>query len=348
MNKRYDNLSYKPAWEDRNGFLHAVVPIARVGVYDYLEDEKVVKEFRDPAEVFSKDSIESIKMMPVTLDHPDDFVTPENAKELQVGSVGEDIFIDGNWIMAPIVVTAKEAIESIKSGKDAVSLGYSAEINDIAGEYMGEKFDRRQTEIRANHLALVDAGRAGEEARIRFDSYDDKKTRKDNMEKITINGVDYEVPPEVKVYLVELEGKANNAEELEAKADKIQAEKDELEKSSVEKLNQMEKMFDSRFEARLQLIEDAKKIIPDYDYKGKSDEQIRKDCITARYDSVDLKDKSTEYITARFDAMLESLEAETALGQRATIAGRKDSKRKMSKFDEAFASIMNQWKGGEK
>ena len=154
-------------WEDSNGQLicrDAI--IARTGSYDYLESEikeggdrnKIVKVFRTEDEVFNPTSIASFENKPFVDDHPQEDVSLENFRELSKGYMRDVRRGTGdcsNCLICDIVVTDPETIEEIKSGrKRELSLGYDTRIIEKDGKYY-------MTNIRGNHLALVDSGRAG-------------------------------------------------------------------------------------------------------------------------------------------------------------------------------------------
>ena len=155
-------------WEDNSGYLICYDCIlARTGSYDYLESEiiqngdpnKIVKVYRTPEEVFSPEAIASFENKPFCNEHPQDDVTPENYKDLMVGTIRNIRRGTGNLencLVGDIIVFDPEVQELIKSGeKRELSLGYNTDIiQDQSGRYV-------MTNIRGNHLALVDSGRAG-------------------------------------------------------------------------------------------------------------------------------------------------------------------------------------------
>lgn len=155
-------------WEDNSGYLICYDCIlARTGSYDYLESEimqdgdpnKIVKVYRTPEEVFSPEAIASFENKPFCNEHPQDDVTPENYKDLMVGTIRNIRRGTGdleNCLVGDVIVFDPEVQELIKSGeKRELSLGYNTDIiQDQSGRYV-------MTNIRGNHLALVDSGRAG-------------------------------------------------------------------------------------------------------------------------------------------------------------------------------------------
>lgn len=154
-------------WEDNNGQLicrDAV--IARTGSYDYLESEikdggspnKIVKVYRDEKDVFDPISMASFENKPFVNDHPEEDVSIQNHRDLHIGFVRDIRRGTGNLInclICDIIVTDPEAVRLIKSNeKRELSLGYKTSIEEIDGKYF-------MRNIRGNHLALVDSGRAG-------------------------------------------------------------------------------------------------------------------------------------------------------------------------------------------
>ena len=153
--------------ETPEGFLVCFsCPITRIGEFDYKASEVpieggvdgLVKIQREESEVFSENTIKSFEGKPVTINHPSDFVTPENWSELAHGSIqnvrrGEGEQAD--LLLADLMITTEKAIELVKAGLREVSCGYDAEYSQIA------KGLGKQTGITGNHLALVVKGRAG-------------------------------------------------------------------------------------------------------------------------------------------------------------------------------------------
>lgn len=54
-------------------------------------DGTVTAEFRPPEEVFSKETLESYELVPLTNTHPPEKVTPESYKSHAAGNLGEEI-----------------------------------------------------------------------------------------------------------------------------------------------------------------------------------------------------------------------------------------------------------------
>ena len=169
-----ENISETP-----EGFLLCQnVPITRLGEFIYKDGEVPVSSnsrgeiviARDEEEVFSERAMKSFEGKPITINHPNDFVNPENWSDYAVGTVqnvrrgsnGE-----GDLLMADLLVNKDNAIELVKSGLRELSCGYDAQYEEI-GEGRG-----RQKEIIGNHVALVTKGRAGNRCSIGDRTYDE-------------------------------------------------------------------------------------------------------------------------------------------------------------------------------
>jgi len=157
------------------GYIKARSIVTRCGVFLYKNaDGTIRKELRHPDDVLRPESLETIKMIPVVNGHPPErLVTADNAKRLAVGYTGETVETEMPYIVANILVTDKSAVEEIKDKrKNELSLGYTTDLIEDSGMYFGEPYEFRQTNIRYNHLALVDQARAGPQARISLDGDD--------------------------------------------------------------------------------------------------------------------------------------------------------------------------------
>lgn len=167
-----ENISLTP----ENFLLCKDVPLTRTGVFLYREGEVpiegdsygVIRIERDADEVFAERAITSCLGKPITINHPEGFVNPDNWKELAVGNVQNVRRGEGNQIdllLGDLLVTDSKAIELVKAGLRQISLGYDAEYEQT------DKGKGRQTDITMNHVALVLKGRAGDRCKI-----NDKKT----------------------------------------------------------------------------------------------------------------------------------------------------------------------------
>lgn len=161
-----------------NGFLICKnVPIARTGEQEYLgseigiEDERkdqLISVIRDEADVFQPETLASFEGAIFTDDHPSaEEVNTQNVQYLQRGFV-KDVRCgegdDADKIVADIIVTDPVTIgEIVEDGKREISCGYKCTYEEVDGKIY-------QREIRGNHVALVDSGRAGKDVAIKDSS----------------------------------------------------------------------------------------------------------------------------------------------------------------------------------
>lgn len=253
------------------GYIQGRAVVTNVGVFSYLQpDGSVRHELRPPEEVFDDESMNSLRGKPLTNDHPTEAVTPDNVKELAVGSIGDGVSRDEYHVIAPLTVTHADAISDVDAGKRALSCGYrstvktdgtvSYDIKDWQGNVIGKKdyaipgvwngvpYDAVQTNIRYNHVALVTRGRAGDAAVLRMDGagvrvpmsvpHHHKDTHKGErtMEKLKLdNGLSYDAAPEVAVAYTALKKDLDEAlEMLNTATDEAKKEKDAATKKQSE------------------------------------------------------------------------------------------------------------------
>lgn len=161
------------------------VRLARTGILIYGDGEVPVKPdntgliqiYRGEDVLFSPTTISSGEGKPVTNDHPDDWVSPENWKIFSGGS-GHNIHRgegeDAEYLMGDLLVMDKEAIDAVMAGKVEISLGYDAEYTEVSpGKGV-------QSNIVINHIALVDKGRCGSRCSI-GDSFMTTKVKKKKL-----------------------------------------------------------------------------------------------------------------------------------------------------------------------
>src|SRR5690554_6887451 len=125
------------------GYLTGEARVARIGIQAYQSgDGGIRREYRPPSEVYAADAMSSFRNIPVTLNRPQErLVSAENAKRLSVGFIGENIRVDGDWLVMPITVTDAETIQRIEGGIVELSAGYTSEVVERIGEYEGQRFD---------------------------------------------------------------------------------------------------------------------------------------------------------------------------------------------------------------
>ena len=275
--KRFDNIDNSqwmttPFERTNEGFLKGRAIVTSIGVFSYKRaDGTIQRELRLPEEVFSPLTLNSMKLKPVTLNHPIELVTSDNADKLQVGSLGDNPswtkeWHDRNWeevtdginCAIDMIVTKKDAVDAVLNGKQSLSMGYTCDLEmaQPGSTWCGVEYDFIQRNIRYNHCAIVDSARAGDNAKIelRADSEDavledimvtkiDGGTKM-SLKKIKLDGIEYEAEESVI--------KALNAEK--ARADAAENDACETKKSMDKKVADFEKKV-TEFEKRISELE---------------------------------------------------------------------------------------------
>lgn len=171
--QRFDFGELAKAKKLDNGWLRLEGRSARVGPLQYpQEDGRIMTELVLPEELFDPASVESAHMVPLTNTHPDGMLTAATARAHQVGQVGQDLRADGDYLVAPMMITDGSAVAAVEGGRQELSWGYECDVDPPDPALVGKwgPHDGIQRRRRYNHLAIVDAARAGSGARVRLDA----------------------------------------------------------------------------------------------------------------------------------------------------------------------------------
>ena len=188
--------------------MHKKVAIAKSGIYQYHISElgglfdgniqipeqhksRTIFNVYRPAEVL-RDAKSLFIQLPLTREHPEDFVTPENIRDEKTGWIGwtgdsshVEILEDQGevTINSTLNIVEKTGLRAYDHGIKEVSPGY------IADFVWKDGLDKNNTQYQivmtkineVNHLALVDMGRGGKDASIldhkKEFNMDDKETK---------------------------------------------------------------------------------------------------------------------------------------------------------------------------
>ena len=297
---RYDTVPLH-ATKTEEGFIRDKPIIGRTGILIYQNpDGSTRKEYRPPEEAFDQQSLDSLVGKPVTLGHQG-MVTSTNPVR-PIGSVLSAGHQDGDNITADVI------LYSLPTDARELSCGYTLDLDETPGTTPdGEHYDAVQRNIRYNHVAVVRHGRAGV-ARLNMDGDQEpiEDGKKENTMKIRLdNGLEYEAVPEVAAYVDQLR---KDAAEHKTKMDKLQAKYDaslddnkKLKDDAAKAKEKAAANFDAAVKERVAMLKKA----DEFDIE-KADEmdnmEIKKAIIkSVRGDSIDLSDKSADYIDAAYD-----------------------------------------------
>lgn len=135
-----------------------------------LDLHKIYNVYRPPEELSKPETVKSVIGIPITLEH--EFIDPEHKPQQQVGMTGDHAVWRAPYLMNSLHITSAEAQRRIEDGSmRQISLGYTYEPLWRSGTTPeGEHYDLVMTNIRANHVALVEEGRAGDDVLVLDDN----------------------------------------------------------------------------------------------------------------------------------------------------------------------------------
>lgn len=364
---RFDSARKFKIVEDSNGFLVAEGVIASAG-------EKLV--YKDGVETISESALfqnmDEWEGLPLTLNHPKTLLTPDTAQKHQVGSVVK-AWRQDNELWARFKVTAKTALDAVKSGVRGLSAGYLAQLDG-------------QTQVGRsnNHLALCPVGRSpssGIRADERRDSFD-LNNEVNNMYTIKFpNGKEIKLDcseAESQLLQGQIDGLSSRADEAESSlvavndfmcehfdmeektdmakkldmmkdkleqmkkdgedTEKLQAQYDELQekmKKSEGKMdsNELSEIFDTH-EKALKLNHDIKI------RKDSGEIKTSREIAIEAMPNVKMDDKCDIYVMARLDSAIENIESDNVRKQRGN-SQRIDSKNTQTVQQRADSAFYN-------
>lgn len=233
---------------------------------------------------------------------------------------------DGEYLAFDLLLTDAATIAKVDAGKRELSNGYGAELEFGSFKHTdGTPCVARQSKITGgNHVALVDAGRAGSECAIKDGfavcdaitadalsalqaSFTNDGRTGSMPHTLIIDGLQVpNVSDEAKACIEKLQKQvadgATALTDATAAHDKAMAAKDaQIDDLKGKVIDQT--AIDKLADAKAAVVADAKKIAGDKlaDTAGKTVAEVRRMALDAK--GIDVKDKSDDYVEARFDAL---------------------------------------------
>lgn len=177
---RLDNIPLDKTYYTEEGYLIDNPIATSVGIFEYaLPDGGIRRELRLPENVFDPESLASYEGKPVIITHDAGTVDKGNVEQEGIGTILSKGYQDGDDVRAKIIIHDTDAMKDCDLKE--LSLGYNLELDETPGEWEGQPYDAIQTNIRINHLALVENARAGKQARLNIDARDQLKGAKITM-----------------------------------------------------------------------------------------------------------------------------------------------------------------------
>jgi hypothetical protein len=124
-----------------------------------LDMERVYQMLRDPKELAK--AAETFNNLPL-LDRHIPVTADEPSKEFIVGSTGTDAHFEEPYLRSSLVIWCGNSIAGVETNQQReLSSAYSYTANMTPGIYEGVAYDGIMQDIKGNHVALVEVGRAG-------------------------------------------------------------------------------------------------------------------------------------------------------------------------------------------
>lgn len=339
-----------------DGYLLTEARIARTGMYQYAghemgrADKAMLNIYRPEETVFSDASMATWAHKPITVDHPASDVTPDNYRDLARGFAGGEIKRDGEFVVVPLMLTDREAIDAVQAGKRGLSAGYAVEVDMTPGVTdSGEAYDGVMVgAIQGNHIAIVGNPRAGTFIGDSFPPTE-KEAPVVSTKTITFDGLPLLVTDAAEAAIGKLQTAITDRDATitaltadvaarDADLAKRDAEIETL-KASAPDQTAIDKLADEKAE----VVSRARAIVGDKlgDTAGKSAADIRRAAVVAKLGDAVAAGKSDDYIAARFDGMTEG---KSALADAVTDAAGKPVKDAEVVAFDAYANRFNRAK----
>lgn len=173
---RLDSIPVQNFGLDEQGFFNDTPIVTTTGIFEYRNpDGSVRRELRLPENVFDEASLASYEGRPIIITHKAGNIDKDNVMDEIVGTILSKGYRDGDSVRCKIVIHDIEKVK--KTPFRELSLGYTQDLVEEPGEWNGQPYDAIQSNIRINHLAIVECARAGERAHLNLDS---KKVESDD------------------------------------------------------------------------------------------------------------------------------------------------------------------------
>jgi len=331
MVTRYDIIELK-AEKTADGWIRDKPIVTRSGIFTYRDAKgKTVKEFRPENEVFSDDSMSSLRGIPITMGHKG-IVKSDSDFDI-IGSIVSQGERQDDNVLAELVIHKTSKI----GNKRELSCGYTCDIDDTPGEWKGERYDSIQKNVKYNHIAIVDKGRAGN-ARLRldhddsasfpFDSIEDNTMPDPTVKLVTIrlDELEYQASPEV---CIAYKKAMNDIVDLKKRFDALEAERDSFKTKVSEadaKIAAVKSTARSEIKARLDLESVAGTNKVKFDEET-TDRAIKEAVLTKLNPSIKFDGKSDDYVDSAFDIAMsyESDKNKKVSHQKHSVDKRNDS-----------------------
>lgn len=188
--------------KDENGYISVdKSPILCAGVLEYygselisgdageidgrkIDPDKVYKVFVPEEEM--KKGAQTFRLLPIVNGHEWLGQDGADARDYQEGTTGEEVTVENGMLYVPLKFTGDGIIHDLESGnKEELSASYT---NSLSWASDTDEYDLVASDIKGNHVALVEKGRCGSDVRVLNHKMESKKMKTNNELKLIIDG----------------------------------------------------------------------------------------------------------------------------------------------------------------
>lgn len=185
---------------DDNGYITVdESPILRAGVLEYYGSElldgreegdidgvkiipdKIYRVYIPPEEL--ERGAETFRLLPITNDHEWLGADGADARDYQEGSTGETVIVKDEMLFVPLKFTGDEIVTALNQGKEELSASYTNKLSKSDSS----EYDFIATDIKGNHVALVEKGRCGPDVKVLNKQMEQKSMKTKNEVKLIID-----------------------------------------------------------------------------------------------------------------------------------------------------------------
>lgn len=135
----------------KNKIINAV--LGKSGVITYIDiNGKKINELRHPDDIFSPETIKSMRNIPF-LGNKETSTMDVDKNEI-AGFVHGEIIRDIDFMRCSIKLKNKKDVAFPKSKENIIAGAYTCDTIDESGVYNGVEYDKRQVNIRYNHVYM--------------------------------------------------------------------------------------------------------------------------------------------------------------------------------------------------
>lgn len=188
--------------KDENGFMTVdESPILCAGILEYygseltdggadeidgkkIDPDKVYKVYIPEEEM--RKGADTFKLLPIVNGHEWLGQDGKDAHDYQEGTTGEQVEVRDGFMYVPLKFTGDGIIDDLESGdKEELSASYT---NKLTWASDTDEYDLVASDIKGNHVALVEKGRCGSDVRVLNQQMESKTMKTNNELKLVIDG----------------------------------------------------------------------------------------------------------------------------------------------------------------